>query len=185
MFKENRYIGGGRLYFTPVVNGVPGTEFEIGEIQSASLNFNVTTVDAFSNANVMKVLVAKVVKDITSTIKFSTQKIDLENTSMAMLGTSETETFAIGDTLPDGTTATAETIVPVIKAGENPLIEGKLRFVGDEDGDTKPVLIIYNAVITPTSDMNYISDEFTKIEFEGAVLKTDDGYAKEYRMTVN
>ena len=103
---------------------------------------------------------------------------------MAMQGTVASETFKIGDTLPDNTVATAQTVIPVVKVGDNPIIEGQLRFVGDEDGDKKPVLLVFNAVITPSGDISYITEDFTQLSFEGAVLKTDEGYAKEYRMEV-
>ncbi len=182
MLSNDRYIGGGKLFFTPV--GVGATEVEFGEVQEAKLKFNVTTKDAVNKDQVIAKKVAKVVTAVDATIDFTTQITNAHNTAMAMLGTLESETFEIGDTLPDGTVATAQTVIPVIKAGEKPLIEGELKFVGDEDGDAKPVLLIYNAVITPTGDIGYIMDDFTKLSFSGEVLKTDAGYAKEYRMTV-
>lgn len=177
-----RYIGGGKLFFTE--NKVGATEVEIGEVQSATLKVGVETKEAFSKDTTMKKLVEKVATAINATIAFETQITNAHNTAMAMLGTSTTETFAIGDTLPDGTVATAETIVPVIEVGTRPIIEGQLKFVGDEDGAKKPVLLVFNAVITPTGDIGYIVEDFTKLAFEGAVLETDEGYAKEYRMTV-
>jgi hypothetical protein len=184
MLQNDRYIGGGKVYFTPLENGTLGTEYEIGEVQSASLSFNVTTVDAFNRDQTMKKLVAKVATGVDAVVKLETQITNAKNTAMAMLGTEDSETFAIGDTLPDGTTAAAETTIPVIKAGEKPIIEGQLKFVGDEDGDTKPVLLVFNAVMTPSGDIGYIMDDFSKLSFDGAVLKTDDGYAKEYRMPI-
>lgn len=177
-----RYIGGGKLFFTE--NKVGAIEVEIGEVQSASLKIGVETKDAFSKDSTMKKLVEKVATAITATITFETQITNAHNTAMAMLGTSNTETFEIGDTLPDGTTATAQTVVPVIEVGTKPIIEGQLKFVGDEDGAKKPVLVVFNTVITPTGDIGYIVEDFTKLTFEGAVLKTVDGYAKEYRMVV-
>lgn len=185
MLKNDRYIGGGKLFFIPLVNGVVGTEVEIGEVQEANLSFSVQTADAYSKDSVMKKLVDKVAKEISATIKFTTQIRNAKNTAMAMFGTEKTETFAIGDTLPDGTTAATEVEIPVIEAGTQPIVEGQLKFVGDEDGKHKPVLIVYNAVITPTGDIGYIVDDFSKLSFEGAVLETEKGYAKEYRMTVS
>lgn len=44
--KGNRYIGGGKLFFTE--NKVGATEVEIGEVQSATLKIGVETKDAFS-----------------------------------------------------------------------------------------------------------------------------------------
>lgn len=178
----DRYIGGGKLFFKE--NKAGSTEVEIGEVQSASLKIGVETKDAFSKDSTMKKIVEKVATAITATITFETQITNAHNTAMAMLGTNKTETFAIGSTLPDGSTATAETVIPVIEIGTKPIIEGQLKFVGDEDGAKKPVLLVFNAVITPTGDIGYIVEDFTKLSFEGAVLETDDGYAKEYRMTV-
>lgn len=180
MLRNDRYIGGGKLFFTPV----DGVEVEIGEIQSAQLSFAVTTQDAFSKDQAMKKKVDKVVTDVSASIKFSTQKINIHNTAMSFFGEVETESFSIGDTLPDGTVAVADVDIPVIRGGKKPLIEGKLRFVGDEDGDTKPVLVIYHASISPTGDFGYITDSWSTLSFEGEVLETDDGFADEYRMSV-
>lgn len=183
--KGERYIGGGKLYFTPLLkNGTQGEEFEIGEIQEATLSISTETVDAISKDNVMQKVVEKVVKSIGGSLKFTTQKITDKNKTMALLGTSTEETFDIGDTLPDGTTATKQLTIPVIKVADNPLIEGQFRFVGDGDGEYKPVLLIYNASVIPSGDISYITDSFATLGFEGAVLETDEGYAKEYKMKV-
>lgn len=180
--KGDRTIGGGRLFFTE--NKVGATEVEIGEVQSATLKIGVETKDAFSKDTSMKKLVEKVATAITATIAFETQITNVHNLSMAMLGSVNSETFAIGDTLPDGAIATAATVIPVIEVGNRPIIEGQLKFIGDEDGAKKPVLLVFNAVITPTGDIGYISEDFTRLAFEGAVLETDEGYAKEFIMTV-
>ena len=182
MYKDGRYIGGGELYWTP--NKPDAVEVLLGEVQEVNFKVNVTTKDAFSKSSVMKTLVAKVATEITASLSFGVQKLNIEAVAMAMLGTVTSETFAVGAKLPDNTTATVSTVIPVIKVGENPIIEGQLRFVGDEDGDEKPVLLIFNAVITPSGDIAYIAEDFGKLSFEGAVLKTADGYAKEYRMIV-
>lgn len=180
MLKNDRYIGGGKVFFTPV----GGTEYEIGEVQEATLTFNVETADAYNKDQTIKKKVAKVVKGVTSSIKFTTQITNAKNTAIAMLGVEETEDYIIGDTLPDGTVATGSITIPVIRGGKKPLIEGELKFIGDEDGDTKPVLVVYNAVLTPTSDIGYIVEDFSKLSFEGEVMETVNGYADEYRMTV-
>jgi hypothetical protein len=180
--KGERYIGGGKLFFKENKDGA--VEVEIGEIQSATFKPSVETKDAFSKDTTMKKLVEKVATAINATISFETQITNAHNMAMAMLGDESSETFEIGDTLPDNTIATATTVVPLINVGTRPIIEGQLKFIGDEDGAKKPVLLIFNAVIIPTSDIGYIVEEFTKLGFEGAVLETDDGLAKEYRMTV-
>jgi len=178
----NRYIGGGRLLFKS--NAAGSVEVEIGEVQEANFNIGVVTKDAFSKDETMKKLVEKVATEITATIKFTTQIRDAKNMALALLGTTTTETFAVGSLLPDGTTATASTIVPVINAGTTPIMSGQLKFVGDAKGAKKPILLLFNVVITPTGDIGYIVEDFTTLSFEGAVLQTASGYAKEYIMTV-
>lgn len=178
----SRYIGGGKLFFKSSVSG--STEVEIGEVQEATFNIGTTTKDAFSKDEVIKVLLEKVVTEINATIKFTTQVRDAKNMAMALLGATATETFAVGALLPDGTTATASTVVPVINIGTTPIVSGQLKFVGDAKGAKKPILLIYNAVITPSSDIGYIVEDFSVLSFEGAVTKTANGYAKEYTMTV-
>lgn len=177
-----RTIGGGRLFFKE--NKVGAVLVEIGEVQTATLKIGVETKDAYSKNTSMKKLVEKVATAITATISFETQITNAHNTAMAMLGSESSKTFQIGDTLPDDTIATALTVIPVIKMGTRPIIEGELKFIGDEDGAKKPVLIIFNAVIIPTGDIGLITEDFTKLAFEGAVLETDEGYADEYIMTV-
>lgn len=181
----NRYIGGGKLYFTPLQkDGTLGTEFEFGEIQTGELNFDVEKKEAFSKDRTIKQMVEQVVTDIKATFKFNTQKVNKENLVLARMGTEEEITYESGDELPDGTTATDAGTYTKIKMAENPIIKGQLRFVGDEDGAKKPVLVIHSAVLAPAGGFNYIADEFATLEFEAAVLKTDAGYADEFIMNV-
>ena len=63
---------------------------------------------------------------------------------------------------------------------ETPILNGQLRFVGDEDGASKPVLLLYNVSMAPAGDFDYISEDFAQLSFEAAVMKSDEGYAKEY-----
>lgn len=176
----DRYIGGGKFYFTPK----GGTEFEIGEIQEAAISHSVEFADAFSKDTVMKALVEKVAKSISASGKFSTQKVNLKNLSMFMLGTETSESFTAGDTLPDGTVATADIVIPKIEAGNKPIVEGSLKFVGDEDGAKKPVIVVPSAVITPNGDLPMIIEEFAKLNFDFAILKTNGKLYDEYIMDV-
>ena len=182
MMKDGRYLGGGKLFWKP--NIVGAVESELAEVQDFTYKPTVETKEAFSKANVMKTLVARVVTSFGATVSFSVQKFNIENMAMALGGTITDEVFAIGATLPDMTVATTVTTIPVIKVGDNPLIEGQLRFIGDEDGDQKPVMLIHNAAITTSGDIPMITEDFAKLSFEGAVLKTEKGYTDEYLMTV-
>ncbi len=182
MFKDGRYLGGGKLYWKP--NTASAVERELAEVQDFTIKPTTEKKEAFSKANVQKTLVAYVITGFNLTVSFSVQKMDIDVMAMALGGTVSNEVFAVGATLPDMTTATESTTIPVINVGANPLIEGQLRFVGDEDGDQKPVMLIHNAAITTSGDIPMISEDFGKLAFEGAVLKTDKGYMNEYFMTV-
>lgn len=182
MMKDGRYLGGGKLFWKP--NKASAVEVELAEVQDFTYKTNTETKEAFSKANVMRTLVARVITSFGATVSFSVQKFDIEILSMALGGTVSDKSFAIGETLPDMTVATEATTIPVIKVGDNPLIEGQLRFIGDEDGDQKPVMLIHNAAITTSGDIPMITEDFAKLSFEGAVLKTEKGYTDEYLMPV-
>lgn len=177
-----RYVGGGKLFFTPYVNGSYDTEREIGEIKEAKLKIAPSYVDAMSRDTGFDKKVDKTLKEVASSISFTTQNVNKENMALAMLGEISTETFAIGDTLPDGTVATIETNIPVISGGVVPLIEGKVRIVGvNVTGDFNPVLEVPMCVLTPSGDVrDYFASEHVKIAFEGEVLEANGEYFKEY-----
>jgi hypothetical protein len=177
-----RYVGGGKLYFTPYTNGAYGTEREIGEIKEAKLKIAPSYVDAMSRDTGFDKKVDKTLKEIASSLSFTTQNVSKENMALAMLGTLSTETFAIGDTLPDGTVATAEVIIPVVRGGVVPLIEGKVRIVGvNVTGTANPVLEVPMCVLTPSGDIrDYFASEHVKIAFEGEILESNGEYFKEY-----
>ena len=181
----DRYIGGGKIFFTPILsNGTLGTEFEFGECQSGELSFDVEKKEAFSKDRSIKQMVEQIVTDIKATFKFSTQKMSSKNLVLAKMGKEEEISYDIGDTLPDGTVATKAGTYTKIKMAENPIQKGQIKFVGDEDGASKPVLVLYSVALAPSSGFNYFSDDFATLEFEAAVLKTDDGYGDEFWLKV-
>ncbi|MBN2895052.1 MAG: hypothetical protein JXK05_04050 [Campylobacterales bacterium] len=181
-----RYVGGGRAYFTPYENGAYGTEYEIGEIKSASISVSSETTEAFSQDTGVELMVEDAVTKVDSTVKYTTQNVNKENMATALMATLTTEMFAIGAALPDGTTATAETTIDKIVGMQKPLQRGKLRIVGEPiNGSAKrPVLIVPMVSVKPTGDNAYIMKDFKTLEFEGKVLKTVDGYFTEYLMEV-
>ncbi len=182
-----RYIGGGTIYFTPYENGAYGTEIEIGEIKEASVKVASDTVEAFSQSAGPEELVEDVVMKTSGTFSYKTQNVNKENLAMALMGTLTTETFTTGATLPDGTTAAADTTVDKIVGMQKPLQKGKFRIVGEPVNETakRPVLVIHLGSVKPTDSVGYIMKDFAALAFEGSILRTSDGFFDEYLMEVS
>ena len=177
-----RYIGGGKIYLS-LYNGTDyDAEVEIGEVQSANLKITTEEADAFAKDTGIKKKVDKVVTSIDSNLSFTTQNVNKNNMAMGMFGSSETETFAIGDTLPDGTVATEEIIIPVIVGGNNPVIQAKIKIIATNiSGDNNPVLLIHHAFIKANGDVrDYFADKHTTLGFEAEVVEMNGEYFKEY-----
>lgn len=177
-----RYLGGGTIHFALWNGSLYEAEVEIGEVQSATLKITTEEADAFSKDNGIKKQVDKVVTAINSNFSFTTQNVAKENMAMAMFGDLQTETFAIGDTLPDGVVATAEIVIPVIIGGVNPIIEGKVRIVGvNVSGDNNPVLLVHHTFLKASGDVrDYFADKHTTLAFEGEIVEMNGEYFKEY-----
>ena len=66
----DRYIGGGKMFFTPFKkDGTPDTEFEICEVQSGQLTWNIEKKEAFSKDRVIKQMVEQIVTSIDGIFK--------------------------------------------------------------------------------------------------------------------
>lgn len=174
-----RYIGSGKLYFTPE----GGSQVEIGEVEDVSFSISVEYAEALSGGKVLKRLSEKVATKITSKVSFKTKNLNKENLALSYMGEVTTENFNVGDELPDGTTATVATTVDVIKGGTRSSINGELKFVADVPaGKKRPVLLIYSAAIMPSADIALVANEFASLNFEGDVYDTANGFFKEYLM---
>ena len=111
MRQGNRVIGAGKFYWKPL----GGTDWvEIGETQGGSINTTVEKKEAHDKSSVLNKVVAVVATAVSATIKFDTNIHSKENLELYMLGTSEDITYEIGDELPDGSTATAQIVIPRI-----------------------------------------------------------------------
>ena len=178
-----RHLGGGKVFFSSWNGSEYATEVEIGEVQSLNLSIKTTTADATSKDTGLSKKVQKVPTGIDSSLKFVTQNVNKHNMAMAMLGEATTETFAIGDTLPDGTVATEQIIIPVIKGATQPVKEGRLRYVGNNiAGNDNPCLLVHHVSISPSGDVrDYFADKHSTLAFDGEVMEVVPGeYFKEY-----
>ena len=179
-----RYIGGGKLFLSLYNGTTYDAEVEVGEIQSATLKISNTYADAMGKDSGIGKKVDKVATGTEATISFSTQNVNASNVAMAMFGKQTTESFASGDTLPDGTVASEDITLAVTKGGELSKIEAKIRIVAKNvSGTTNPVLVVHHAVITPSGDVrDYFADKHAVVGFDGEILEVADGYFKEYSM---
>jgi len=178
-----RYIGGGKLFISKWNGSTYDAEVEVGEIQSATLKVSQTYADAISKDNGIGKKVDKVSTATDATISFTTQNVNKINIAMAMFGgDTQTETFAIGDTLPDNTVATVETILPVINGATLSKVEAKIRIIGvNISGSDNPVLLVHHVVLTPSGDIrDYFADKHTTLGFDGEIMEVTEGYFKEY-----
>ncbi len=182
----SRYIGGGRLFFTPYENGAYGADIEIGEVKDFSLNIALTSADAISQDSGPELVVEDVVTKSDAKVSFTTQNLNDNNRALAHMGTLTSEVFAIGDTLPDGTVATEETTVAKIIGMDKTQLKGKLRVVSEPINDSakRPVLIIPMCSVRPSASVGYIMTDFAKLQFEGKAQNTADGFFTEYVMDI-
>jgi hypothetical protein len=176
MMAIQRYIGGGKVFFTPYSNGAYGEEREIGECVSANLSISTTYAEAFNKDVGIKKVSEKVATEQKATIKFETQNLNIDNMAMASFGEKSTVVFADGETLPNGELAVGEVTLDVVRGGAITKIEGKLKIISDNIADGKsPVLEVHHVAITPSGDIrDYFGDSFSKIGFEGDIIKLDD-----------
>lgn len=182
----SRYIAGGTLYFTPWENGAYGTEIQIGEVKNFSLKVTAESKEAMAQDTGPELTVEEVVVGQSAEVSWKTQNLNKENRAMAHMGTLTTETFAVGDTLPDGTTATAETTIDKIVGLGKTQLTGRLRMVSAPINASarRPVLIVYRSSVRPSGDTAYIGKDYAALEFAGKAQKTDSGYFDEYIMDV-
>lgn len=181
MLKKDRFIGGGKIFFTPE----NGKRFEFAELKKASIKIESTTKEAYDNSSSMKKQVAVVATEVKASIDFAAQKFTKDARLIAQLGKSQEKTFEIGDTLPNGAAATKKVVLDAIQAGKQPLIKGKLEFIGDTDGDKQPIIIMDSVTIKPNGDIALISEDFAELGFSGQILADDNGvFYNEYLMDV-
>jgi len=178
-----RYLAGGKIYFSELENGTYGTEYEIGELTEATISVNREYAEAFNKDAGQKVLAAKVLKQEDYTLAFKTQNINAANLALALGSEVKTVNYAIGDALPDGTTATVAGTYKEITAGEKSVIVGKLRFVSEPMTGKKRITIFPKAHITLSGDIALMSEDFATLDFEGSAMK-DGTTGKYYTETI-
>lgn len=169
-----RYLGGGRVYFEKLnADGTHEEQREIGEIQNLTISVKLEKEQAFSQDDGPAELVMELEKKKDMSLKFATQNVDKNNLALVLYGTSGTNTYAIGETLPNGEVATVETIVPTIQIGTSSIVEGRFVFISNAGTDKiKRKKWTFNKVsLSMEGDFALMSDKFVTIPMTATVLK--------------
>lgn len=168
--KNQRLLGGGKLFFEKKVNGVLQEKKEIGEVKNFKITSAVETIEAESESEATPETVDEVIVKQTYSVSFETQQVDKETLTLALFGERGTKTIASGDTLPNGETATEDTTYTVIDPGDE-LVEGRLTFETTPKRGKKRIVVFYNISLKFNSDLILQAKEFISLPFEAKVKK--------------
>lgn len=169
-----RYLGGGRAYFEKLkADGTYETKREIGEIKGLTMSVKLEKEQAFSEDDGVAELVMELEKKKDISLKFSTQNVDKDNLALALYGTQGVTVYAIGDTLPNGEVAAAETTVPTISIGTSSIIEGRFTFISNAGTDKikRRKWTFHKVSLSMEGDFALMSDKFVTIPLTATVLK--------------
>lgn len=160
----------GILYFTPE----GGAEFEIGLVQKVSFSVEATETKVMDKSQSEDRTFDIQAVSSTSKLTYETKDVKKEILAQALRATSSDITYEIGEELPDGSTATAQTVITRLSADPTTRIVGKFRFVSTvATADGTPQLTIPKASVKATGSLELINDDFVSIPFEGEAMLPD------------
>lgn len=177
--KGNLFLSGGTLYMIPINNGVEGTKVDMGATE-ITISRDTTTAQAFTKSGGLKQKIAEVVTEESYAMKIKSNSFSPANLAAALGSEAKEVTIAMGETLPNGETATDDTKFIKIAAGTNPLITAKLIFEGVPVQGKRVVCVIHEANVKFSGDLPLMSEEFATVDFEATAVKTDNGYYDHY-----
>ena len=144
----NLLIGKGVLSFDRYVNGLPTGMTDLGNAPNFSLTLSPETLDHFSSREGLKKRDLSVVVSVTLGGKFTLEEYEINNLALALYGS------VSGSTL----NALAETSVT-----------GHLKFVGNPATGPAYQVDCWKVTLKPAGEISFISDEWSKIDFEFTV----------------
>lgn len=173
-----RQLGGGKLYYKD------GTDWkEFGEVKEFKYSISTETTDAMAHDGCMEEIVDTAVTKWEGKISFSTQNMNDKNFALSSLATDEDATYAIGEELPDGTTALAAVTIRKIRAGKKLLNNEAIKYVAAScEGKRRLVVEFPSVVITPSGEKAPQTKEFMNLVFDGKILSPagDEAVYTEY-----
>ena len=168
---NQRYLGGGRLFFERLVGGVLQEKKEIGEVKDFKITANLETADVESFEGAFPASVDSVVVKQNYSISFTTNQVDKDTLLLALFGDLTQKTYNQGDTLPDGSTAAGGETYNIIDVGMFENIQGRLTFITSPARGKKKVIIFNKVALSTNGDILLQSREFVTIGFTGKVLE--------------
>ena len=175
-----RKMGGGRLYFA----GEAADEWiEFGKVKELSYKIDPEELKAMSEDGCMETVDDVTIKSITAELSFLTENINADNFSKGTFGKKVTKSYAVGDTLPNGTVAAAAIDVVEIKAAQELLKKEKLKYVGAKCEGKQFVVDFHSVTLKPDGDVSLQNKEFMQMKFSGEILAVDVNGKAEYFTT--
>lgn len=168
---DQRFLGGGRLYFERLENGVLQAKQEIGEVKDFKVTSNISTTACEALDGDTPDIVDEVVVQQDFQISFTTNQVDKDTLLLALFGEVTTKQYNAGDTLPDGSTAQGGETYNIIDAGLAETVEGRVTFITYPKRGKKKVVVFNKVALQSNGDLILQSKEFVTLPFSGKVLK--------------
>src|SRR4051812_41013509 len=135
-----------------------GSYRDLGNVPEFELTPTVDKLDHFSSRTGVRSKDRSIVREKSLTIRIVMDEITADNLGMALMG-------AV-------TASSPEYVVDVFTLSE---ITGAVRFVGTNDVGARVQMDLPTVSITPSSSINFISEEWASIEVTGEVLADVNG----------
>ena len=162
-----RFLGGGELTFTPVVNGVAGVAIVIGEMQDFTINRKTDSKSAYNYKNGYEDKAQEVMTMLEYTFKFSSLNLNIDNLKLAFNGTALTQAEA------DAVLAGATEGLKVTKLLS--MIEGSMQYVCTNLATNQEEQWDFpNISLKADGDLALLTKEFEKLKFSGNIYADDN-----------
>ena len=150
------YIGRGTVFFDRYINSLPTGMRDLGNCPDFRIAPTVEELTHYSSRTGLKVKDKTVTLSAEGVVRFTLDEYDIDNLTMAVLGTKLTQR--------------------TIALFQDPTLEGHLRFVGDPAAGPDFQVDLWNVKLKPTSEIPFISDEWSTIEFEAEIQSDVDNH---------
>jgi hypothetical protein len=164
---------GGKIYFERIKSdGTYEAELEIGLIQSFEINTEKSEIELKSYANGVGASYAKDTTELLFSATLEVADTSPDIMALALFGEKENRTYAIGETLPNGTVvAGADVTLDLVKAGTVTSVSGRLKFVGVAVRGSNSIILHKNVNLSLSGGVAILTtDDYRKLTFDVAIL---------------